>query len=215
MILNVPFIFNRDDFNKRVRIELYEGMEDEIESLLKKAVPLINPKAIFLECSIDEITDNFTDEILLNRLNSVENTYPYIVTCGLELDVLADEFGDMLVNFWLDALKQMAMDTAFNYFRSYIKHQYNIKKLYSINPGSDACGEGWAFEDQKILFTLFPDVTRDIGVTLTDSLLMNPNKTVSGIIFESDRDFISCQECDNIHCSNRKMIHEGAVITND
>lgn len=211
-IITIPFIFDRDEFNKRVKIELYEGMEQEIEGLLDKAIPLISPKAIFIESSLGDIKDKFTDDTLLKMIKDNNVVFPYVVTCGIELENLSKELDDMLVNFWLDALKQMSMDRAFNSLRIYIKEHYNIDKLYSINPGSDSCGAGWIFEEQKNLFSLFPDITEKIGVTLTESLLMHPNKTISGIIFESNKDFVSCDECKNIDCPNRRMIHDGAVI---
>jgi len=236
-ILVVPFNFDREEFNRRVKIELYEGMEDEIESLLDKAVPLIRPKAVYRELEIMsresqgqtgqrhgnssmesslnnlQIDDQvFTDSILVNRLRDVSTVFPYIITCGIELEELA-KGDDMLAEFWLDALKQMALDRAFNYFRIHIKEKCNISKLYSLNPGSSTCGEGWDISDQKKLFSFFPSVEEKLGIRLTESMLMFPNKTLSGIMFESDRDFVSCQECDNIHCPNRKIIHEGAVLS--
>jgi len=219
-ILKVPFDFDRDEFNRRVKIELYEGMEEEIEALLDRAVPLVKPKAVYREIGVGRketgrvlIDDQvFTDEALVSRLKDIPVVFPYIVTCGHELEGLAEE-GDMLIGFWLDALKQMAMDRAFNYYRNYIKKKYNISKLYSLHPGSSTCGEGWDIKDQKKLFSFFPFVEEKIGVRLTGSMLMYPNKTVSGIMFESDKDFVSCLECDNIHCPNRKMIHDGAVIS--
>ncbi len=219
-ILEVPFPFDREEYNRRVKMELYEGMEEEIEILLGKAVPLVKPKAVFKEIGVGREDDGtivledqvFDDPVIFSHLKSVEKIYPYIATCGNELEDLASE-GDMLISFWLDALKQMAMDCAFNSFRTHIKKSFSISKLYSLSPGSSTCGEGWDIQDQRKLFSFFPQVEEGIGVRLTESLLMFPNKTVSGIMFKSERDFVSCQECDNIHCPNRKMIHDGAVIS--
>ena len=219
-ILKVPFTFNRAEFNKRVKIELYQGMEDEIEAILSIAKPLLTPKVLYGEFDVIhrddhiEISDQkFYDPKLLNRVSDVKKIYPYLVTCGTELDNEDSLKGDMLADFWLDALKQMGMDRAFNYVRTHIKTSSNIDKLYSINPGSDTCGEGWNIEDQKILFKIFGSNAADIGVTLNTSYLMSPNKTVSGFMFKSDKDFVSCQECKNINCSNRRMIHDGAIVS--
>jgi len=219
--LNFHFIFDREEFNKKVHIELYEGMEEEIESILEKAVPLIKPKAVYREMGVRRrekgkiLIDEqiFSDPILISHLEDKDIVFPYIATCGDELDILASESGDMLEVFWIDALKQMAMDHAFNHLRDQIKIESGIPMLYSMNPGSDACGEGWELEDQKKLFQILNMAETEIGVRLTDSMLMFPNKTVSGFMFESEKDFISCHECDNGDCPNRKMIHEGAIYS--
>lgn len=220
-LLNVPFVFDRKDFEKRICIELYEGMEEAIDDLLARALPLLRPKAVFREIAVEKsnagevlIEDQvFTDPALLARLENRKIVFPYIATCGDELDSLASESGDMLEVYWYDALKQMSMDSAFDFLRNHIKEKKSIKGLHSINPGSDTCGEGWELNDQRKLFNLLPHAEPGIRVRLTESMLMFPNKTVSGFMFESDRDFVSCLECDNVQCPNRKMIHEGAVYS--
>ena len=92
--LLVPFEFNRDDFNKRVKIELYEGMEAEIEHLLEVCVPLISPKVIFScnrvetlnSSSIKVESEIFTDQQLIKSLKGVDTIFPFVATCGVELD---------------------------------------------------------------------------------------------------------------------------------
>ena len=219
--LHFQFNFDRDEFDKKIHIELYEGMEEEIEALLESAVPLLKPKAVYSEILIDHLNTGelliggqiFSDPQLLSHLENKVTVFPYVATCGDELDALAAESGDLLEGYWYDALKQMAMDHAFNQLRDHIKGQSAVSKLYSMNPGSDACGEGWDLVDQRKLFDLLGNVETEIGVRLTESMLMFPNKTVSGFMFESEVDFVSCHECDNMDCPNRKMIHEGAIYS--
>ncbi|MFW5768460.1 MAG: vitamin B12 dependent methionine synthase, partial [Spirochaetota bacterium] len=43
-----------------------------------------------------------------------------------------------------------------------------------------------------------------IGVTLTDSFLMMPNKTVSGIRFPNEVGFESCELCHREDCPGRR-----------
>ncbi|MBN2658940.1 MAG: hypothetical protein JXR86_17940 [Spirochaetales bacterium] len=219
-ILDTPFEFDRDEFDRRIKIEIYEGMEDEIASLLEKALPKLNPRTLFRELSADNrdkkiihVGDQcFDDPVALMHLGKTDRVFPYISTCGDGLEEMASYSQDMLEIFWFDALKQMAMDRTFSHFRAYIKKEYSIPKLYSLNPGSDTCREGWDISNQKKIFALLPLAGERGGVILTESLLMRPNKTVSGLLFQSDRDFVSCQECDNIHCPNRRMIHDGAIV---
>ena len=58
------------------------------------------------------------------------------------------------------------------------KDYHNIE--YEI-PGSL---EGWDLKDQGILFDLVGDVERTIGVRLSESSIMYPSKTVSGLYYE-------------------------------
>jgi len=71
-----------------------------------------------------------------------------------------------------------------------------------MNPGSGEV-EVWPIEQQRELFSLFGDVRKQIGVELTDSFLMMPNKSVSGIQFPTETDFRTCQVCRRKNCPNR------------
>jgi hypothetical protein len=43
-----------------------------------------------------------------------------------------------------------------------------------------------------------------IGVRLLDSMLMLPSQTVSGLLFETESDYVNCQLCPREHCPNRR-----------
>jgi hypothetical protein len=61
----------------------------------------------------------------------------------------------------------------------------------------------------KPLFKLIGDAESEIGVVLTDSCLMLPNKTIAGIIFNSDKPFISCIFCPRKNCEKRQAEFSG------
>ena len=74
-----------------------------------------------------------------------------------------------------------------------------------MSPGSGDA-DIWPLQQQRELFTLLggvDEVTRQIGVELTDALLMVPTKTVSGIRFPTETDFRSCQVCHRPACPSR------------
>ena len=64
----------------------------------------------------------------------------------------------------------------------------------------------WAVSDQHLLFSLFPSAP--CGVTLTESALMNPIKSISGVIglgkAVSYRDY-PCTLCLSLNCIYRKI----------
>ena len=71
-----------------------------------------------------------------------------------------------------------------------------------MSPGAGDA-DTWAIEQQRDLFSLFGNVFELIGVELTDSFLMIPNKSVSGILFPTEIDFRSCQVCHRKNCPSR------------
>lgn len=76
-----------------------------------------------------------------------------------------------------------------------------------MSPGSG--GEGvWSIREQEKLFSLFQGEEELIGVELTDKSLMTPNKSVSGIIYEIEVDFKSCQLCQRDNCPSRQAKYD-------
>ena len=70
-----------------------------------------------------------------------------------------------------------------------------------INPGSL---KEWPITGQLPLFEALGGVTADIGVSLAESMLMSPVKSVSGIMFQGDTPFENCQLCPKANCPNRR-----------
>jgi len=66
----------------------------------------------------------------------------------------------------------------------------------------------WPIEEQAPLFKLLGDVENSIGVKLTDSLLMLPAKSISGIYFPTEVSFFSCQLCPRQRCESRKAKYD-------
>ena len=57
--------------------------------------------------------------------------------------------------------------------------------------------------EEGFKLALLGDVEASIGVRLTDSCLMVPNKTVSGVRFPTEHDFRACQVCHREDCPSR------------
>jgi hypothetical protein len=81
--------------------------------------------------------------------------------------------------------------------------EFKLEKKASMNPGS---GDRrlWPLEEQGVLFGLLGNVTESIGVILTESWLMMPNKSVSGFYFKTDKTYHNCQLCQRQPCPNRR-----------
>ena len=194
------------------KVRVAEGSEDDkaVKDLANSVASKIKPKAVCKVVYVQDRTDNsvnvggvvFTSKTLRANLDKAERVFAYIATCGNELEKTDIEPDDYVKQFWLDAIKEMALRGCIGYLKKYIKKRYALKKISAMQPGSGD-QDLWPIEQQKLLFSLFGNTEELIGVTLTDSCLMVPNKSLSGIYFPTEFDFTSCQMCHREKCPGR------------
>ena len=145
----------------------------------------------------------FVSKVLRANLDEVERVFPYVATCGQELDAVSIESDDVFGQFCRDHLKEMALRAAMAHLVTHLKESYSLETLVSMNPGSGDINV-WPIQQQRELFAFFGDAPESIGVVLTDSCLMVPNKSVSGLLYPSEDGFQSCQLCHREGCPNRR-----------
>lgn len=217
IIEDVPFHVDRAHFKKAVHLESYRELEVELDRFVEEADRIACPKAMYREDFLEEVGAEvvriagaqFTSEILADKLGDVPRLFPYIATCGAELDGMdLSPYDPMLSGLWHSTYKMQALGTAANYLKSYLKETFDIKVLSSINPGSGNV-DLWPVDQQVPLFSLFGNTERAIGVRLTESCLMLPDKTVSGIYFPSKIEYCNCHSCTRENCPARRAPYEG------
>jgi hypothetical protein len=145
----------------------------------------------------------FVSKVLRANLDEVERVFPYVATCGPELDAVSIESGDVFGQFCRDILKEMALRAAIAHLVAHLKESYSLEALVSMNPGSGDVNV-WPIQQQRELFAFLGDAPASIGVVLTESCLMVPNKSVSGLLYPSEDGFQSCQLCHREGCPNRR-----------
>lgn len=212
---NIPFELNRKSLLSRLHLNESDAMAQEVIELVDKVDSVISPKVVYRPCDTGEKGADavefggvrFTSRILRANLEDVQRVFAYVATCGNEVDALGLAAGDFVVQFWLDAIKEMALGVAIRHFREHLKQAYLLEKISSMNPGSGDA-DTWPIEQQKPLFSLFGNVEELIGVQLTESCLMVPNKSVSGIIFPTEVGFESCQVCQREDCPGRRAEYD-------
>jgi hypothetical protein len=79
-----------------------------------------------------------------------------------------------------------------------------------MSPGSL---EDWPLQEQRLLFKLFDDTERAVGVRLTKDLMMLPRKSLSGILFASGELFESCLLCPKEECPARLLPYDRDLFT--
>jgi len=208
IIKNIPVKLKPEKVIKELRLNKEKSLGAILE-LLETAEPLIQPKVSYKVAYINEkgkdtIKINgvtFSSRVLRINLEKTEKVFPYIITIGKGLETRASASKDLLQQFCLENIGDMALGLCEKYLERHLKKQHGLEKLASMSPGSL---EDWPVTEQKPLFSLFGKKLRLTGVKLNEHLLMIPRKSVSGLYFPTEVTFFSCQLCQREHCPARK-----------
>jgi hypothetical protein len=184
-----------------------------LQELVAAAQPLIEPRVLYRTCYIEEklaegvIVEglNFSSKVLRRNLDKIERIFPFVITIGSKFGAKLDACTDLLEKFYLDVIGNVALNQVRLELKNRLCAEYAIEKTAFMAPGSLP---DWPIDAQKPLFKLLGDVEAAIGVRLTESLLMLPAKSVSGIYFPTETTFFSCQLCPREHCDSRKAKYD-------
>ncbi len=149
----------------------------------------------------------FTSKVVRMNLEQVGRVFPYIVTAGSELDAVELSKGQSAM--LLDQVKTVVVSKAYQYLSAHPAEKYGIKRLSSVAPGRL---DEWPITQQRELFSLFGDNVGRIGVRLTQTCLMVPVKTVSGLLFPSEAGFESCELCSREKCMGRRAAFDPKLV---
>ncbi len=190
----------------------------ELRTLATAAQHIARPKAMVRLAFIGARTEDtvtvedttFASRVMAVNLSDINRVFAYSATAGTELETWGRSVTDMLHRFWADMIQEQALYAAIQALRDHVADKYQTEKLSTMNPGSL---EDWPMQQQRPLFDLLGDTKEAIGVQLLDSYLMAPTKSVSGILFESEKDYFNCQLCPRSVCSNRRAPYDGDLYT--
>jgi hypothetical protein len=192
------------------------AMDDMVAELVERARPVARPKALYDVCTVEGQGGDamsvggvtFTSRLMVDNFSGVERAFPFVSTCGGELDDLAIDRTDMMAVFVLDAIKMVALGAAGRFLHEHLKTRFGLADLSSMNPGDLA---SWPISQQGPLFSIFGDVEELIGVRLTDSFAMVPNKSGSGIYYQGESHFEDCMLCPIIDCPGRRLPYDAVL----
>lgn len=208
---NIGFVVDEKTLLAELRVDEDSTDVELVRNLVETAHTIARPKAVYKVLYIEGVDADevcidgvvFTSRVLSANLGKVGRVFAYIATCGREFDEVEIESDDLLTRYWLDTIKGMALQAAIEYLFSHLKDKYLLETISTMSPG-EADRDVWPIEQQKLLFGLFGNTEELVGVTLTESMLMIPNKSVSGICFPSEISFKSCQVCRRKNCHARR-----------
>jgi len=214
LLNNIPVSLELEKVLKGLRLRnVSKYVQGTVRELIGIVQPLAKPKAIYEVSYVDNRTEDsvcidgvkFTSHILSINLDKVERVFPYVATCGKELDEIALPSDDFMKSYYLDAIKDAVLGSARSYLKDYLIRNYALGQISHMSPGSLT---DWPITQQEELFSIFGNLEDLIGVKLTENFLMVPLKSVSGIYFPTEIEFVSCQLCPRELCSGRKAPYD-------
>lgn len=196
----------------------YNNPDDEecadIIAMLKQAWPLARPKIACLEVKVQSadpqsgiivLNDiSFTSHLLAENLAKETRAWAYLITCGHELYAWTQTILDPLERYTGEAIMEQALHGAIRHFEEIFPSTFYDGKTANMNPGSL---QEWPISQQLPLFRLLGQGAELVGITLTDSFLMIPNKSVSGLRFANAHGYVNCRLCPRERCPNRRAAY--------
>jgi len=210
---SIPFQIDDDQFLKSLNLKAEARYVGEIADLLKQAHQIGRPKGLYTIAFVESRDDDsvviegirFNSRVLRVNLGEVQRVFPFAATCGLELEEWSKTIEGMPERYWADRIKETVLEWAIKALSEHVVQTYQLGPMAAMNPGALA---DWPTSEQKKLFTLFGSAADAIGVQLTESSIMYPIKSVSGIWFPSAAAFENCQLCPILQCPKRRKPYD-------
>ena len=183
-----------------------EATRKEVQAVLEEVRPWLRPQFCYLV--IKELPEFDMGKIILRQLRGSEAYALFICTSGIEYEAYLQQLkdnGDMVRVFIADALGSVIAEHCADQMEICLQESIDKLNWHHTNRFSPGyCG--WHVSQQQLLFPLFGG--QACGVCLTESSLMVPIKSVSGIIGLGEKvrklDY-TCGLCDFKQCYKRKL----------
>jgi len=191
---------------------------DSADGSIDKARRLAAPKAIFTKrAALSSGTGSiklaggteFSGKTISSYIKPAHDIYIFLVTIGPAVENEASRLmktGENLSGYLLDRTGSFAVESLADKLESHLREEYKSKgKSVSMRLSPGYCD--WPIEEQAKLDTML-DFSR-IGVHLTESCMMIPRKSISGLLGIGPAGLFSkaksqCEICDMKDCGYRR-----------
>jgi len=205
---NISFEIQADQLYSFLKIKPDSKFAHKFDPLLKEAVDIARPKAIYKLSSVEKSEGNsvliddreIESSVVKVNLKNCRRVFPFIATCGVEIEEWANDLESRMHRFWADAIQIFLLGYAIDAMKHDIQNKFKTGSTSTMNPGSL---KDWPIAGQQTIFSLMGEEYKQTGVQLTDNFMMKPLKSVSGLEFASDDKFYNCQLCPKKNCSMR------------
>ncbi|MFP3867481.1 MAG: vitamin B12 dependent-methionine synthase activation domain-containing protein [Desulfobacteraceae bacterium] len=197
------------------------SLNKKVKLWKKKSRQIIKPKLIYQKHKLKKVSNGV---ILLDgnqRLRSTklsktlrhsQELVCFLATIGSGIEKEINRLMQqrrLAEAYLLDAMGSTMVENLVEQFQSHMRQHYRTKdKMVTLRFSPGYCD--WPVTEQKKLFRLI-DFQR-VGVELTDSCLMKPRKSISGVFGllpcpdgKDRRTYNPCLECNKINCPARRV----------
>jgi len=217
IILNdIPFELDTARLMDSLHVAADSDAAAELHVLIEEAQAIARPKALYRVAYISSKSNDgvvvegvcLSSRVLRVNLEHAHRLFPYLATCGTELDDWSQTKEDVLLQYWAEEIKLMALRAAQRALNAHLMAHHAPGKTSTMSPGRVPY---WPLTQQRQLFELLGNTEDAIGVRLTGSCLMVPNKSISGIRFPTEESFETCQLCPREGCPGRKAPYDAGL----
>lgn len=188
-----------------------DAFNTQLTECIAEMKNLIKPRYIYRYFDIDAYDDrvtlkssdvNFRGKDILNHLKNCDQIALMAVTLGIDVErkIRSYEINNITKSIIMDACATTAVEEVCDIVQKNIEDEVALKGLYITNRYSPGYGDLPISSQYDFIRIL--DTTRTIGLSVTDSNLLIPRKSVTAIIGISKYKRNTAKSCDN--CSNRE-----------
>ena len=172
----IPVNLDTEDIKKKLHME---GRSEwhSVQRLAEEAQSLIRARAVYRVCYIESKPQDgiviegklFKSRVLRRNLEDVGRVFPYVVTIGNEIEDRGKECKDVLEQYYLDTIGNVALSAARRYLEEQLKSKFALDGMSLMSPGSL---RDWGIKEQRPLanrvdqgrpFLTFPELTDASG----------------------------------------------------
>jgi hypothetical protein len=156
---------------------------------------------------IDNLVFN-AGRLICNELKGSQKLALFVCTAGEKISKISKELmagENPVLGYVYDLMGSFIAEAAGDRMQQFIKEEASKENMFISNRYSPGYCD-WSVQDQHKLFSFFNG--NSVGVTLTDSALMHPVKSISGVIgIGEDVEFreYRCAICTSKTCTLRKL----------
>lgn len=210
---NIPFQLDIDALRQQLRIKEGSTNEKDLIAFGKEAESVARPKALYRVVYFDTQEDDqviidgisLKSHVLKVNIQEAHRVFPFVATCGTEIEEWSKSQDDVVKRFWGEAIKGFTLQGVFKFLDKQLKSHFDLERTSIMTPGSI---QDWPIQEQQPLFEILGSLTSQIGVEINESMLMNPVYSVSGILFPTEVKFENCQLCPRENCPGRRAEYE-------
>ncbi len=220
-VIDLPLKLQRKEVIRLMGARRARGLcarvEAVLERLMEEAVDLIHPRGVYVIHPVERITDTQIELTgsppvvgpIAGFMWPARRVATFVVSIGPDIERKSRERfgrGNMLEGFVLDTIGSAAADGASDSLADHLRQEVSPEGDAVTLPFSPGyCG--MSLDQQRTIFSIVDGSA--VGVTLGESMIMTPVKSVSGLLGIGPKEAIAargspCRYCELTECSMRR-----------